>query len=138
MSEYTEIIRKDSDGGICFGNYTLPEKTKVSDYEINGDLYKVKTFYEITKLEKNGLFLYESVPGTTVTGLKENANEISFHVSGKGDVQITLGLCENTEYELTIDRATTGTMKTNISGKLNISVDLTEGTEAEVRAVKLS
>lgn len=33
----------------------------------DGDLYKVKTFKEITKLERNGMFVYESVPGTAVT-----------------------------------------------------------------------
>lgn len=40
-----------------------------SDFEHRGDLYKVKTFKEITKLERNGLFVYESVPGTAVTDL---------------------------------------------------------------------
>ena len=29
-------------------------------------MYKVKTFREITKLERNDLFVYESVPGTAV------------------------------------------------------------------------
>lgn len=33
-------------------------KTKLADFEVNGDLYKVKTFKEITKLEKNGTFVY--------------------------------------------------------------------------------
>ena len=32
---------------------------------MQGDLYKVKTFKEITKLERNGMFVYESVPGTS-------------------------------------------------------------------------
>ena len=31
------------------------------DFEHQGDLYKVKTFKEITKLERNGMFVYESV-----------------------------------------------------------------------------
>ena len=34
----------------------------MNDFEFCGDLYKVKTFFEITKLEKNGMFVYESVP----------------------------------------------------------------------------
>ena len=114
----------------------MQEKTKVSDYEVTGDLYKVKTFYEITKLEKNGLFVYESVPGTTVEGFKAEAERVSFVVSGKDNAQITLGLCEESEYELTVDAAVVGKIKTNISGKLSISVDLSEGKAVKVSAVK--
>ena len=135
MSENT-IIRKEQNGSISFGDYTLQEKTKVSDYEVNGDLYKVKTFYEITKLEKNGLFVYESVPGTTVDGFKAEACGVSFVVSGQDNAQITLGLCEESEYELTVDEAVIGKMKTNISGKLSFSADLSEGKKVKVSAVQ--
>ena len=132
MAENT-IIRTEQDGSISFGDYRLQEKTKVSDYEVSGDLYKVKTFYEITKLEKNGLFVYESVPGTSVEGFKAEACSVSFVVSGRDNAQITLGLCEDSEYELTVDDAVIGKMKTNISGKLSFSADLSEG-----KAVKVS
>jgi hypothetical protein len=135
MAENT-IIRTEQDGSISFGDYKLQEKTKVSDYEVNGDLYKVKTFYEITKLEKNGLFVYESVPGTAVEGFKETACGVNFVVSGQENAQITLGLCEESEYELTVDGVIIGKMKTNISGKLSISADLSEGKAVEVSAVK--
>ena len=57
MSEIKELIRTESDGTISFGDYTLSEKTKRSDYEYDGDLYKVKTFADITKLERNGMFV---------------------------------------------------------------------------------
>ena len=133
MAENT-IIRTEQDGSISFGDYRLQEKTKVSDYEVNGDLYKVKTFYEITKLEKNGLFVYESVPGTTVEGFKAEACGVSFVVSGQENAQITLGLCEESEYELTVDGAVVGKMKTNISGKLSFSADLSGGKAVQVSA----
>ena len=135
MSENT-IIRAMQDGSISFGNYRLQEKTKVSDYEVSGDLYKVKTFYEITKLEKNGLFVYESVPGTTVDGFQAEANGVSFVVSGQENAQITLGLCEESEYELTVDEVVIGKMKTNISGKLSFSADLSEGKTVKVSVSK--
>ena len=41
-------------GHSVFGDYTLASKTKLDGFEFQGDLYKVKTFKEITKLEKNG------------------------------------------------------------------------------------
>ena len=135
MAENT-IIRTEQDGSISFGDYKLQEKTKVSDYEVSGDLYKVKTFYEITKLEKNGLFVYESVPGTTVEAFKADAGGVSFMVSGQDNAQITLGLCEESEYELTVDEAVIGKMKTNISGKLSFSADLSEGKAVKVSAGK--
>ena len=61
MAVIKELIRKENNGSISFGNYELPQKTKLAYFEVNGDLYKVKTFKEITKLEKNGTFVYESI-----------------------------------------------------------------------------
>ena len=54
MAAIKELIRKESDNTISFGDYTLDKKTKLDNFEYQGDLYKVKTFGEITKLEKNG------------------------------------------------------------------------------------
>ena len=65
MAVIEELIRKEDDGSISFGNYLMDEKKKVLDFEVQGDLYKVKTFKEITKLEKNGKMLLEAVPGAT-------------------------------------------------------------------------
>mgnify|MGYP000779019255 CR=1 FL=1 len=62
MAVVEQLIRKEKDGTLSFGNYELATKSKVSDFEYEGDLYKIKTFKEITKLEKNGMFVYESVP----------------------------------------------------------------------------
>ena len=52
MAVIKELIRKESDGTLSFGNYDFDTKQKKSDFEFEGDLYKVKTFKEITKLEK--------------------------------------------------------------------------------------
>lgn len=69
MAAVKELLRVEEDGTLSFGDYTLDKKTKLEDVEFQGDLYKVKTFAEITKLERNGMFLYESVPGTAVEHL---------------------------------------------------------------------
>ena len=66
MTAVKELLRANEDGTISFGDYTLSSKTKKEGFEFEGDIYKVKTFSEITKLEKNGMFVYESVPGTAV------------------------------------------------------------------------
>ena len=86
MSVVEELIRKEDNGTLSFGNYLLDAKTKKADFEFQGDLYKVKTFKEITKLEKNGLFVYESVPGSTVTDFKNDEEVISFTVEAAGAV----------------------------------------------------
>ena len=78
MSVVKELIRTEADGGISFGDYELAAKAKKSDFEHRGDLYKVKTFKEITKLERNGMFVYESVPGTTVLDMKIGNNGMVF------------------------------------------------------------
>ena len=66
MPVIDELIRSEENGTISFGNYTLDAKSKKNDFEHSGDTYYVKTFKEITKLERNGSFVYESVPGTSV------------------------------------------------------------------------
>ena len=70
------------------------------------------------------MFAYESVPGTTVTNMKVSAQEVSFAVEGPEDAEITLGLDEETEYDVSIAGVNVGIMSTNLGGKLTISVEL--------------
>ena len=124
MSSVKELIRVEENDTISFGNYELTEKGKVSDFPFKGDLYKVKSWKEITKLERNDLFVYESVPGTAVFDLKETDTEMSFRVEGDKDAQITVEMEEETDYNIEIDGEDAGTMRTNLGGKLSLSVEL--------------
>ncbi len=124
MSVVNELIRNEADGGLSFGNFELNEKAKKEDHECAGNLYKVKTFREMTKLERDGMFVYESVPGTAVHDFKANAEGVSFTVCGSEDAQLTVGVKEDTEYEILIDGKSTGRVKSNLGGKLNLSVEL--------------
>ena len=137
MSVISELIRTEADGTISFGNYELNQKSKVSDFEHKGDLYKVKTFKEITKLERNGMFVYESVPGTAVSHLKATENGMSFTVECPTDAQITVELEEETSYQVFVDDKEVGEMKTNLGGKLVLSVELDSTESAAVRIEKM-
>ena len=136
MSVINELIRKEENGNISFGNYSLDVKSKAEDFEHDGDLYKVKTFKEITKLERNGMFVYESVPGTAVTDFSVKDTEVSFKVEGTEDAQITIQLEDDMEYGVFEDGAAIGGMKTNMSGKLSLSVELSEGKAVEVKVIR--
>lgn len=136
MAVVEELLRTEENGTISFGDYTLDAKAKVEDYEHGGDLYKVKTYRKLTKLEKNGMFAYESEPGTSVLTFEETENGVSFLVEGEADAQITVGLEEDTEYCVSVDHKDIGTMKTNLSGKLSISVELANAGEIAVKMVK--
>ena len=127
-----DLIYVCENGGLGFGDYTLAEKSKLSDFPHLGDLYKVKTFAEITKLEKNGSFVYESVPGTKVTDFLAEERKVSFNVEGNDHTQITLDLEEEKEYRVLVDGINLGNMTTNIGGKLVISVELTAGQPQDV------
>ena len=124
MAVVSELIRKEKNGALSFGDYTLKTKAKLDNFDCQGDLYKVKTFNEITKLEKNGMFAYESVPGTTVTNFVKTNESASFNVEGAEDAQITLGLDEDKTYNVKIDDKDVGNIKTGLGGKLSISVEL--------------
>ncbi len=131
-----EIIYTDDKGKLAFGDHHLKEKTKVEDFPFGGDLLKVKTYEDITRFEKNGLVVYESVPGTTVTDFTETADSMEFTVSGKGSVSITLGLADDTLYKVKEDDKETGTVKTGLGGKLSLSLDLSNNRKAVVSVKK--
>ena len=124
MAVVQELIRTEDNGTISFGDYELNQKSKLSDYQYQGDMYKVKTFQEITKLERNGMFVYESVPGTAVFSLEQDGSSMSFEVEGPEDAQITVEMEADTEYSISIDDEDAGKMKTNLGGKLSFSVEL--------------
>lgn len=136
MAVVEELLRSEADGSISFGNHKLEKKSKVEDYPHAGDLLKVKTFHEITKLEKNGMFLYESVPGTSVLNFQETSEGVQFVVEADEDVQITVGLSDETEYKVYVGGNDIGTMTTGLGGKLSLSVELETAGEVEVKIVQ--
>lgn len=135
MAAITELLRAESDGTVSFGDYTLGEKKKVENFPLGGNVYKVKTFREITKLEMNEAFVYESVPGTAVAHFSLLPDGVSFTAEGSADAQVTLGLKENTTYRIFVNDTEVGAMSTGISGKLSLSLALTEG-EKRVKVVE--
>ena len=124
MAAIEELIRLEEDGTISFGNYLMDTKKKVLDFEVQGDLYKVKTFREITKLEKNGKMLLEAVPGATVHHFLMNEKGVFFSLEALEDVQLTLELEAEKEYKIVIDDVMVGKMKTNLAGKVNFSAEI--------------
>ncbi len=135
MSLNKELIFVNEDK-LNFGNFELDKKAKKEDFEFRGDLYKIKTFKDITKLEKNGLFLYESEPGSRVSDFILNDLGLSFSVEGYKDLQISLDLEENKEYATYINDQFIGDIKTNLSGKLVIFVNLNDKNYANVRLIR--
>ena len=136
MAAVKELIRTEENGNISFGDYELAQKSKLSDFQYQGDVYKVKTFKEITKLERNGMFVYESVPGTAVFDLVQDGNVMSFRVEGPEDAQITVEMEADSEYRVFIDGMDTGKVKTNLGGKLSFSAELGNAAKVAVKIVK--
>ena len=110
MAVVEELLRSEVNGNISFGNHKLAAKAKLEDFE--------------------------SVPGTSVCDFCEKEDIISFTVEGDQDAQITIGLSDDTEYEIIVAGESAGVMKTNLSGKLNISVELEGMGQVEVKLNK--
>ena len=136
MAAVKELLRAENDGTLSFGDYTLGSRTKLDGFEFQGDIYKVKTFSEITKLEKNEMFVYESVPGTAVTNFNASEQVVTFSVSAMQDAQFTLELEADTEYVVYLDDVNVGDMKTNLSGKLSVSAELEPERSMKVKIIK--
>lgn len=124
MAVIDGVIRVESDGGISFGDYESKEKKKVSDFEVGGDLYKVKTHREITRLEKNGKLLLETVPGAVVHHLLVDEKMTSFAVESTKDVEITMEMEPETGYCIRIGDSEAGRVVSNLSGKIIFSVEI--------------
>lgn len=137
MAVVEELLRSEESGAISFGNHKLDQKAKVEDFRHEGDLLKVKTYSAITKLEKNGMFLYESVPGTSVLDFVEKENGVEFTVEGDEDTQITIGLTDGKAYEVFVDGESRGAIKTGFGGKLSVGVELETAGEVSVKIVQI-
>ena len=137
MAVISELIRLESDGTVSFGDYSLDSKSNLDNVKYQGDIYKVKTFKEITKLERNGMFVYESVPGTAVGHFKATEQGVTFDVTGEEDAQITLELEPETEYDITVGGVDAGSMKTNLGGKLSLSVELDADSDVSITVAKV-
>ncbi len=137
MALIDELIREEETGALSFGNFALATKTKKDGFQYQGDSYKIKTFREITKLERNGMFVYESVPGTVVHDFRATDKAVNFVVEGEEDSQITLELEAEKEYKIHIDKVYVGKMKTNLGGKLNLSVELEPAKMVDILVEKI-
>ena len=113
MAVVTELFRSEDNGTLSFGDYTLAQKAKKGDIQFEGDIYKIKTFKTMTKLDKNGQLIFESVPGSAVHNFVATTDGVAFEI----DTNV-------------------GMMKANLGGKLTLSVELSEGTAAAVRVKK--
>lgn len=136
MAVINELIRAEENGTLSFGNFTLAEKAKNDGFLHDGGSYKVKTYKDITKLERDGIFVYESVPGTAVNSFAKQDAQVSFTVEGVEDAQITLELEAESDYEINIDGESAGIMKTNLGGKLSFSVELEENKSVSITIEK--
>lgn len=130
MAVIQELIRLEGNSTISFGNYAMDEKKKVLDFDVDGDLYKVKTYNEITRLEKNGKLLYESVPGSTVHNFAMDDKTITFVIEAPEDTQITMELEPEKEYKILVDDMLVGRIRANLAGKVSFSVEISRDTHA--------
>lgn len=135
MAVIDEIIRVSENNSISFGDYLSMEKRKCEDFELDGNLYKVKTYRETTRLEKNGRLLLETVPGATVHRLTVQENIMAFSLEGVDDTRVTVQLEPEEVYRVLIEGVNIGNVKSNISGKVIFSLDL-DGVEKPVEIRK--
>ena len=110
MAVIDELIREEETGALSFGNFALATKTKK---------------------------VYESVPGTVVHDFRATDKAVNFVVEGEEDSQITLELEAEKEYKIHIDKVYVGKMKTNLGGKLNLSVELEPAKMVDILVEKI-
>lgn len=136
MATVKELLRAENDGTLSFGDYTLPTKTKKDNFEFDGSIYKSKDFAEVRNLRRTVCSFTSLYREVRLKILKKTDAEVTFTVSAPEDVQFTLELEPESEYEVLIDGESAGKMNTNLSGKLSVSVELSADQSAAVKVVK--
>ena len=118
------------DGKLNFGNYAVTEKIKINDFEHMGNVYSLRAHDQVTRLEKNGELLLETVPGSAIFDFVFDEKGCAFVIESNTGVQVTLGLAPETAYDLAIFDAkgaeTHEEIETNRSGKLSFGVELSD------------
>jgi len=130
------IITLNQNGGLNFGGFAFAQKQKQDGFTVNGDVYKIKTHNEITRLEKNDALLFETTPGVLVDDFQSDAHFCAFSAKGSGDTQITIELLPETNYRVIEDEVSLGDSKTNKTGKITFSAELSE-TAKKIKVEKL-
>ncbi len=131
----TEGIRINENGFLSFGDYTSKTKIKVDNFEYKGDIYKIKTSFELTRLEKNGTLFVETVPGVTFHDFTDTPDAVRFDAEAAGDVAFTFELVPDTEYRIMVENVTIGNVSSTSMGKLSFSAVL-DGKGSRIEIVK--
>ena len=134
MAVISEIITA-SKGRLSFGDYESEEKRKITGFELDGNLYNVKTHRLVTRLEKNSGLLLETVPGSTVHNLEVSDDVCEFAIEGYEDSQITMELESSVDYKIYVNNLQVGLTTSSKSGKISFSLEL-EKNAKKVRIVK--
>jgi hypothetical protein len=122
------IVKKgiiiDEDKFLSFGNYNLKEKHKITDFDFFGEKLELKTYQKNTRLKKNGMIFFESIPGSAVHKMNINNSPIQFYITGLKTTDITISLQPDTMYRIYADNSDLGETKSTMSGKITFSLDL--------------
>lgn len=133
MAVIDNAIMVAEDKSLSFGNYIVTEKQKINDFNVDGDIYKLRTHNEITKLTKNEKLLIETYPGAAIHNFKVSEKVTTFGIEGYKSTSVTLELEAGATYSLFIDDVNLDKIKANLSGKLNFSIEL----NSDVKNVKI-
>lgn len=119
---------------LDFGDYNLDEKVK-DTIELNGIKYRVKTHEEITRLERDELMIYESVPGTNVYNFSYNSEEIYFDVEGKGNTSLIIAVNQDKTYNIFVNNEEYLSINILAGGKIQFLINFDENERVAVRLV---
>ncbi len=121
-------IQVNADNTISFGNHLATEKVKIDDFKIGEDIYKLRSYNEVTRFTKNHKLVFESTPGVTVHNVKLSEDLINFKVEAERNPQLTLELEPDVTYKIKSNGHLVDEVKANsVSGKLSFSIELKKG-----------
>ena len=130
------LIKIEDDNTLSFGNFSADTKQKLTDFMFEDNSYNIRAYKESMRLTKHQELLLETVPGANIHHFNKENLEVHFGITGFTNTNITIQLQADTIYRVTVGKDKLGSLNSGISGKINFSVDLTDGKEQVVRVEK--
>ena len=101
MATIKNLIQTETDGSISFGDYELPAKKKLADFEHQGDIYKVKT----VEGPKDAQITVEGESGTYYNVYLNNVERASQKTNLGGKLSFSVELANAGAVNVRIEKA---------------------------------
>ena len=97
MAVVEQLLRTEADGTLSFGNYELPEKSKLDNFEHQGNILKVKTFKESMSINRELMLMKVKYNKENRRDIMENCEIMNAQIVDMSKNLMVIQICDTSE-----------------------------------------